>query len=122
MYYHFFEGQHPPTIITFDFTRLRVHDYILFRVIIPCILPINIRNLAIMRHFHLFMLYALHQRVDMNINLHIFYSIIYHSEIITNGRIHMLYCHVITLLLPIRVDVSLANIKLLFDFDKIGFR
>lgn len=43
------EGQRPSTVANFSATHLRVHEYILYKVITTCILPINIRDLVVMR-------------------------------------------------------------------------
>lgn len=87
-------------------------------------LHINTKDLAVMTPFRSFMVYVFYHRLNVNISLHIFHSIIHHSRITTRWRVHMLYCYIITsLLAALGVSVTIGNIEPLSDlFDKIGFR
>lgn len=56
----------------------------------------------------------------INLSLHIFYFIIYHSSITTNSMVHVSYYHILTSLLDtLGFGAIYYNIKLLSDFDKI---
>lgn len=123
MYSYFFGEERTTTVSQFNSTRLRVQDYVLYRVIVKCILPLSTKDVAMMRPFHSFLLYAFSHKLDIDISFFMFHSIIYYFRIIISGRIHMLYCHILTsLLAALEFDVTSGNVKQLIKYDIIGHR
>ena len=107
----------------FRSVTLRVQDYALYRVLVFCILPLSTRDIAIMHPFHSFLLYALCHRLDIDISLHIFSTIIYSGGYVTSGRVHMPYCHILTSYMSsLDIDVTRGDIRYMTEFDVIGAR
>ena len=65
---------------TFAALGLSAPDYILFKIVTNCLLPITSKPLAEIRPYHCLMLYGLRRRLDFDVMSSVYTSIISHSE------------------------------------------
>ena len=80
---------------TFAALRLSAPDYILFKIVTNCLLPITSKPLSEIRPYHCLMLYGLRRRLDFDIMSSIYSSIISYSEL-NSFTVYMPYGHIIT--------------------------
>ncbi|KAG6514139.1 hypothetical protein ZIOFF_024480 [Zingiber officinale] len=120
---YYFNAPRAPLRRIFDATRMSARSNILYKVVIGCILPIVTRGQAKIRLPHLVMMYALEHRLDINIALHVFESIVHFSSP-TNEKLYMPYCHILMSFFASRgLDVMRGQLhQLSKDYDQIGAR
>ena len=108
---------------TFAALRLSAPDYILFKVVTQCLLPITSKPLAEIRPYHCLMLYGLRRRLDFDIMSSVYMSIISHSEP-SGDNIYMPFGHIITgWLESMGIDVSRGRIvKMVRQDCRLGKR
>ncbi|KAG6493150.1 hypothetical protein ZIOFF_048127 [Zingiber officinale] len=81
-------------ITTFSSLELSALDNALFKVVINCLLPIVSRVLALLRPSHMFLLFAMRHRLDVNIALNIFHCIIHFTQPVQQ-TVHMSFGNLI---------------------------
>ncbi|KAG6523261.1 hypothetical protein ZIOFF_013117 [Zingiber officinale] len=120
---YYFNAPRAPLRRIFNATRMSARSNILYKVVIGCILPIVTRGQAKIRLPHLVMMYALEHRLDINIALHVFESIVHFSSP-SNEKLYMPYCHILTSFFASRgLDVMRGQLhQLSKDYDQIGAR
>ncbi|XP_042449998.1 uncharacterized protein LOC122034726 [Zingiber officinale] len=108
---------------TFPALSLSPPDYILFKVVTQCLLPITTKSLAEIRPYHCLMLYGLRRRLDFDIMSNIYASIVFHSTP-SGDNVYMPYGHVITdWLETLGIDVSKGRlVKMVRQDCRLGKR
>lgn len=111
------------SLTSFPALVMSAANYVLFKVVINCLLPITSRVLATIRPSHIFMLYALHQHLDVDIVANIFSSIIHHIQPV-NNKVHMPFSNIITEWLEsLGIDVTRGKIeRMTKKYSRLGPR
>lgn len=121
MYTDFFESPKPRIM---NSVNLSPHDNTYYKVIVGWILSLATRDQAVIRSYHLFLMYALKHHLSIDIGFWDFKIIIYYSGYSSSGAVHMIFCHIITIILnSYGINTTVGNIKSLsIHYDKIGIR
>ncbi|XP_042423981.1 uncharacterized protein LOC122011673 [Zingiber officinale] len=123
MYNYYYHGHEPSSHTNFSVLDLSAPDNVLYKVVVACLLPIVTKGQAKIRLPHLFMMYALDHKMDIDISLHIFKSIVHYS-VPMHGKIYIPFGNAITAFLAyMSIDISQGTLQPLSkDYDQIGAR